>query len=80
MCFSLRLYYDHGECIALRMSSSLHDETQEIVERLVTVTTGSETMEMSLRRNNIGQLGFHLHHEGVVTDVEHQGMCSIQRL
>lgn len=42
----------------------------EIVTRLKAVTSGCETQEMILRRNSMGQLGFHVTHEGIVTDVE----------
>jgi len=34
------------------------------------VTKGCETLEMTLRRNALGQLGFHVNFEGVVADVE----------
>ncbi len=32
-----------------------------------------QTIEMTLRRNGMGQLGFHLHYEGIVADVEPHG-------
>lgn len=34
------------------------------------VTRGCETTEMTLRRNGLGQLGFHVNFEGIVADVE----------
>lgn len=37
------------------------------------VTKGSQTKEMTLRRNALGQLGFHVNFEGVVADVEPYG-------
>lgn len=46
------------------------DEIAEIASRLKAVTPGCETQEMLLRRNSSGQLGFHVNHEGIVTDVE----------
>ena len=46
------------------------DEISEIVARLRAVSNGCETQEMILRRNSMGQLGFHVTHEGIVTDVE----------
>lgn len=30
---------------------------------------------MSLKRNGLGQLGFHIQAEGIVTDVEHYGFA-----
>ena len=40
--FSLRLYYDQGECIVLRTYMSDIDEVQEVVKRLTVVTDGCE--------------------------------------
>lgn len=37
------------------------------------VTKGCETVEMTLRRNGLGQLGFHVNYEGIVADVEPYG-------
>lgn len=39
------------------------------------VTRGCETLEMTLRRNALGQLGFHVNFEGVVADVEPFGFA-----
>ena len=52
---------------------SEYKEIREIVARLKVTTQGAETKEMSLRRNTLGQLGFHVHYEGVVSDVEQYG-------
>ena len=30
---------------------------------------------MTLRRNSLGQLGFHVHYEGIVSDVENYGFA-----
>ncbi|XP_064624047.1 signal-induced proliferation-associated 1-like protein 1 [Lineus longissimus] len=67
---SLRLYYNHGECIVLKTTRSEGDEVQEIVSRLLAVSQGCETMDMTLRRNGLGQLGFHVQTDGVISDVE----------
>ena len=40
--YSVRLYYDHGECLALRVASGDQEEVQEIVDRLRVVSTGCE--------------------------------------
>lgn len=32
-------------------------------------TKGCETSEMTLRRNGLGQLGFHVNYEGIVAEV-----------
>lgn len=37
------------------------------------MTKGCETVEMTLRRNGLGQLGFHVNYEGIVADVEPYG-------
>lgn len=34
-----------------------------------------QTGEIILKRNNLGQLGFHVQHEGIVTEVEHYGLA-----
>lgn len=39
------------------------------------VTRGCETTEMTLRRNGLGQLGFHVNFEGIVADVEPFGFA-----
>lgn len=38
-------------------------------------TRGCETSEMTLRRNSLGQLGFHVNFEGIVADVEPFGFA-----
>lgn len=38
-------------------------------------TRGCETTEMTLRRNGLGQLGFHVNFEGIVADVEPFGFA-----
>lgn len=37
------------------------------------LTKGSQTTEMTLRRNALGQLGFHVNFEGIVAEVEPYG-------
>lgn len=39
------------------------------------VTRGCEALEITLRRNALGQLGFHVNFEGVVADVEPFGFA-----
>lgn len=39
------------------------------------VTRGCEALEMTLRRNALSQLGFHVNFEGVVADVEPFGFA-----
>ena len=45
----------------------------EISARLKSVTPGAVTQEFSLRRNQLGQLGFHVQHDGLITEVENFG-------
>lgn len=42
---------------------------------LQVVTRGCETVELTLRRNGLGQLGFHVNFEGIVADVEPFGFA-----
>jgi hypothetical protein len=51
------------------------DELMEIVARLRAVTGGCVAQELSLRRNPMGQLGFHVQPDGVVTQVESLGLA-----
>ena len=46
---------------------------KHIILRLQNVTSGCETMELKLSRNSLGQLGFHVQHDGLVSDVEKYG-------
>ncbi|XP_072757370.1 uncharacterized protein [Anoplolepis gracilipes] len=73
---SLRLYYHQGECITIHVRGDYgeRDELMEIVARLRAVTQGAPASELSLKRNNLGQLGFHVQPDGVVTQVESMGL------
>lgn len=50
-------------------------ELVEVMVRLRSVTPGSVAQELTLRRNNMGQLGFHVQPDGVVTQVESHGQA-----
>uniref|UniRef100_A0A8C4Q2W3 Signal-induced proliferation-associated 1 like 1 n=1 Tax=Eptatretus burgeri TaxID=7764 RepID=A0A8C4Q2W3_EPTBU len=69
---ALRVYYERGECVDLALMA---DDVPEVVPRLQQVTRGCETRELTLRRNSLGQLGFHVNYEGVVADVEQYGFA-----
>ena len=51
--------------VVLRSSSS----------NLKQVFSSSQTQTMTLRRNNMGQLGFHVQFEGLIADVENSGLA-----
>ncbi|XP_060834586.1 signal-induced proliferation-associated 1-like protein 1 [Rhopalosiphum padi] len=76
---SLRIYYHEGECVTLHMhegcSDGDRDELMEVVVRLRAVTQGSVAQELSLHRNSLGQLGFHVQPDGLVTQVEKSGLA-----
>ncbi|PVD26348.1 hypothetical protein C0Q70_14019 [Pomacea canaliculata] len=72
---SIRLYFGQGECILLRPFSGDMEEMTEIITRLTAVSQGTETVKMVLKRNGMGQLGFHIQSEGIVTDVEPYGFA-----
>nr|AAL02129.1 serine-rich synapse associated protein SERSAP1 [Rattus norvegicus] len=69
---SLKIFYERGECISVESFMSSED-IKEIVKRLQFVSKGCESVEMTLRRNGLGQLGFHVNYEGIVADVEPYG-------
>ncbi|XP_075387863.1 signal-induced proliferation-associated 1-like protein 1 isoform X2 [Tenrec ecaudatus] len=68
----LKIFYERGECVSVESFLSTED-IKEIVRRLQLVSKGCESMEMTLRRNGLGQLGFHVNYEGIVADVEPYG-------
>nr|XP_045005266.1 signal-induced proliferation-associated 1-like protein 2 isoform X2 [Jaculus jaculus] len=72
---SIKVFYERGECILLSSVDRCTEDIREIVQRLVIVTRGCETVEMTLRRNGLGQLGFHVNFEGIVADVEPFGFA-----
>ncbi|KAF4522715.1 hypothetical protein B566_EDAN012732 [Ephemera danica] len=73
---SLRVYYHQGECVTLHVRpEGERDELMEVVVRLRAVTVGCPAQELALRRNGVGQLGFHVQPDGVVTQVEPAGLA-----
>ncbi|CAG9820298.1 unnamed protein product [Phaedon cochleariae] len=74
---SLRLYHHQGECMTIHMRDSHadRDELMEIMDRLKAVTFGHLAQEVTISRNIMGQLGFHVQPDGVVTLVEMHGQA-----
>lgn len=74
---SLRIYHHQGECITIHMRDVNfdRDELMEVVERLKSVTQGVNVQELTLKRNIMGQLGFHVQPDGIVTLVESAGQA-----
>ncbi|KAJ7416603.1 hypothetical protein WISP_70114 [Willisornis vidua] len=72
---SIKIFYERGECILLSAADNCTEDIREIVQRLEIVTRGCETTDMTLRRNGLGQLGFHVNFEGIVADVEPFGFA-----
>ncbi|KAM9857044.1 signal-induced proliferation-associated 1-like protein 2 [Aulostomus maculatus] len=71
----IKLFYDHGDCVMFSTWEGGWEEVREITQRLQMVTGGAPAVEMTLRRNRLGQLGFHVNFEGVVADVEAHGFA-----
>ncbi|XP_054989872.1 signal-induced proliferation-associated 1-like protein 1 isoform X6 [Sorex araneus] len=69
---SVKIFYERGECVSVESFISSED-IKEIVKRLQFVSKGCESVEMTLLRNGLGQLGFHVNYEGIVADVEPYG-------
>ncbi|KAJ8946477.1 hypothetical protein NQ318_004523, partial [Aromia moschata] len=66
-----------GECMTIHMRD-IHgdrDELMEIMDRLKAVTFGHIAQEFSISRNIMGQLGFHVQPDGIVTLVESAGQA-----
>uniref|UniRef100_A0A3Q2DMC7 Signal-induced proliferation-associated 1 like 1 n=1 Tax=Cyprinodon variegatus TaxID=28743 RepID=A0A3Q2DMC7_CYPVA len=70
---SLKIFYERGECVSLRSIGNNTEDFKEVIKRLEFLTKGCETTEMTLRRNGLGQLGFHVNYEGIVAEVEPYG-------
>ncbi|KAM6918090.1 signal-induced proliferation-associated 1-like protein 1 isoform 1-T2 [Lycodopsis pacificus] len=70
---SMKVYYERGESVSLRSINNNTEDFGEVVKRLELLTKGSQTTEMTLRRNALGQLGFHVNFEGIVAEVEPYG-------
>ncbi|XP_061084087.1 signal-induced proliferation-associated 1-like protein 2 isoform X2 [Conger conger] len=71
----LKVFHEHGECVMFSAREDHEDDGREIVQRLEVVTRGCEAVEVTLRRNALGQLGFHVNFEGIVADVEPFGFA-----
>ncbi|MEE6475300.1 hypothetical protein FKM82_010693 [Ascaphus truei] len=72
---TIKMFYERGECVLLSSMDNCAEDVRDIVQRLVIVTRGCETTEITLRRNGLGQLGFHVNFEGIVADVEPFGFA-----
>ncbi|XP_042201354.1 signal-induced proliferation-associated 1-like protein 3 isoform X2 [Callorhinchus milii] len=73
--FIIKLFFGRGDCIFIRAFEENGDDVKEIVQRLKVVTEGCETVDMTLRRNGLGQLGFHVKFDGTVAEVEDYGFA-----
>ncbi|XP_053577771.1 signal-induced proliferation-associated 1-like protein 3 isoform X2 [Bombina bombina] len=72
---SLKIFYGRGDHILIRAQEGGLEDIKEIVQRLKIMTTGCETVDMTLRRNGLGQLGFHVKYDGTVAEVEDYGFA-----
>ncbi|KAF5900074.1 signal-induced proliferation-associated 1-like protein 1 isoform X1, partial [Clarias magur] len=70
---SMKIFYERGDNVSLRSVNNNTEDFREVVRRLEFLTKGCETSEMTLRRNGLGQLGFHVNYEGIVAEVEPYG-------
>ncbi|XP_001366781.1 signal-induced proliferation-associated 1-like protein 3 [Monodelphis domestica] len=71
----LKIFYGRGDHISIRASEGFPEDIREIVQRLKVMTSGCETVDMTLRRNGLGQLGFHVKYDGTVAEVEDYGFA-----
>ncbi|KAF0876496.1 SI1L3 protein, partial [Crocuta crocuta] len=72
---TLKIFYGRGDHIFVQSSEGSVDDIREIVQRLKVMTNGWETVDMTLRRNGLGQLGFHVKYDGTVAEVEDYGFA-----
>ncbi|XP_066840793.1 signal-induced proliferation-associated 1-like protein 3 isoform X2 [Anser cygnoides] len=72
---TLKIFYGRGDHIFIRAAEGGPEDVKEIVQRLKVTTAGCETVDMTLRRNGLGQLGFHVKYDGTVAEVEDYGFA-----
>ncbi|KAM9633604.1 signal-induced proliferation-associated 1-like protein 3 [Trichechus inunguis] len=72
---TLKIFYGRGDHIFLQVTEGSVEDIREIVQRLKVMTNGWETVDMTLRRNGLGQLGFHVKYDGTVAEVEDYGFA-----
>ncbi|XP_068567622.1 signal-induced proliferation-associated 1-like protein 3 isoform X2 [Cebidichthys violaceus] len=72
---TLKIFYGRGDHIAVRVPEGCAQDIREVVQRLKSLTVGCETVDMTLRRNGLGQLGFHVRLDGTVAEVEEYGFA-----
>ncbi|KAM8774576.1 signal-induced proliferation-associated 1-like protein 3 isoform 2-T2 [Rhynchonycteris naso] len=72
---TLKIFYGRGDHIFLRATEGSVEDIRDIVQRLKVMTNGWETVDMTLRRNGLGQLGFHVKYDGTVAEVEDYGFA-----
>ncbi|KAG6926309.1 signal induced proliferation associated 1 like 3 [Chelydra serpentina] len=72
---TLRVFYGRGDHVSIQAADSSPEDIKEIVQRLKVMTSGCETVDMTLRRNGLGQLGFHVKYDGTVAEVEDYGFA-----
>ncbi|XP_012586192.1 PREDICTED: signal-induced proliferation-associated 1-like protein 3 isoform X2 [Condylura cristata] len=72
---TLKIFYGRGDHISLQAAEGSVEDIREIVQRLKVMTSGWETVDMTLRRNGLGQLGFHVKYDGTVAEVEDYGFA-----
>ncbi|KAK7160088.1 hypothetical protein R3I93_007902 [Phoxinus phoxinus] len=72
---ALKIFYGRGDHVALRVPEGSAHDIREVLQRLKALTIGCETVDMTLRRNGLGQLGFHVRLDGTVSEVEEYGFA-----
>ncbi|EHA98185.1 Signal-induced proliferation-associated 1-like protein 3 [Heterocephalus glaber] len=72
---TLKIFYGRGDHIFVQATEGSVEDIREIVQRLKVMTNGWETVDMTLRRNGLGQLGFHVKYDGTVAEVEDYGFA-----
>ncbi|XP_062919594.1 signal-induced proliferation-associated 1-like protein 3 isoform X2 [Mobula hypostoma] len=72
---TIKIFHGRGDCIFIHALEESVEDIKEIVQRLKIVAKGCETVDMTLRRNGLGQLGFHVKYDGTVAEVEEYGFA-----
>ncbi|XP_066560128.1 signal-induced proliferation-associated 1-like protein 3 isoform X2 [Amia ocellicauda] len=72
---ALKIFFGRGDHVSIRVPEECVQDIREVVQRLKLLTVGCETVDMTLRRNGLGQLGFHVKFDGTVAEVEEYGFA-----
>ena len=67
-----------GECVNIKLRNKV--DLYAVIKRLEFFTKGCKTIEMCVEKKDCGPLGFNIHNDGVVTEVEPHSLVNYRGL